>query len=92
MNKSVIIGFLLGAAANILGVVLAALILGSGTDVVYTLKAAIDQNFIGKLISLGAALNLFLFFFFIRKRRDDQAKGVLFFTIFAALGTFLLML
>ena len=91
MNKAFWIGFVLGAAVNAIGVVLAALILGKDFDLMFTLSRAFQVNFIGKLISLGAGLNLILFFYFIRKRCDDQAKGVLYLTIATAIGTFLLM-
>lgn len=91
MNKAFWIGFVLGGVVNALGVVLAALILGKDFDLMFTLSRAFQDNFIGKLISLGAGLNLILFFYFIRKRYDDQAKGVLYLTIATAIGTFLLM-
>jgi|SaaInl0LU_22_DNA_1037365.scaffolds.fasta_scaffold76957_2 hypothetical protein len=92
MNKSFWIGFVLGALANSLGVLLAAFIFGGDYNLTFTLGRAIEDNFIGKLVSLGAALNLILFFVFIRKRMDDHAKGVLYLTILVALGTFLLIL
>ncbi|AOR29071.1 hypothetical protein FORMB_20430 [Formosa sp. Hel1_33_131] len=44
----------------------------------------------GKLISLGAILNLICFFYFIRKRQDARAGGVLTATIIIALATFLI--
>jgi hypothetical protein len=46
----------------------------------------------GKLISLGAILNLICFFYFIRNKQDSRAGGVLAVTILIAITTFLIKL
>ena len=46
--------------------------------------------FLGKLISLGAILNVFVFFIFIKKNQDQRAKGILLLTIFLAIFTLIL--
>ena len=51
--------------------------------------AKVTENFIGKLISLGAILNLICFFYFIRKQKDSHAAGILIATILIAVGTFI---
>ncbi len=97
MNKKAIFqGFLVGLLANIIGVVTAAVVLGKlsgrSDNILKVLEVAQSENFLGKLISLGAILNLISFFYFIRKRQDARAGGVLAATILIALGTFLIRL
>ena len=54
------------------------------------LNFSLANDFFGKLISIGAILNLGAFFVFIRKREDEKAKGVLLITILIALVTFII--
>jgi len=56
------------------------------------LEAAHAEYFLGKLISLGAILNLICFFYFIRKKKDAFAAGVLIATLCMALITFIIKL
>ncbi|MDA9333811.1 hypothetical protein N9Q52_02040 [Polaribacter sp.] len=44
----------------------------------------------GKVLSLAAVSNLFVFFVFIKKKQDNRAKGVLLATILIALTTLVL--
>ncbi|OAD45321.1 hypothetical protein [Polaribacter atrinae] len=44
----------------------------------------------GKVLSLAAIPNLFVFFVFIKKKQDHKAKGVLLATILLALTTLVL--
>ena len=97
MNKKGIFqGLIVGLFANTIGLIIVALILNklSGrSDGIFTvLETAQSENFLGKLISLGAVLNLLSFFYFIRKRQDARAGGILIATILIALGTFLIKL
>lgn len=88
MKKDIFIGILVGLIANGIGLILTALLLGQGEDFTTVIKAAAKEGFLGKLISLGAILNLVAFFVFIRKRQDYRARGVLLITIFIAVFTF----
>ncbi|WP_223032820.1 hypothetical protein [Hanstruepera marina] len=88
MKKEILIGFLIGLIANAIGLYLAATFLGNGDDFTTVIKAAAAENFIGKLVSLGAVLNLLAFFVFIRKRQDYRARGVLLATVIVAVLTF----
>ena len=87
-KKNIIIGIVVGLIANALGLLLAATILGNGDGFIKVIKAAHAEGFLGKLISLGAILNLVAFFIFIKKKQDYRARGVLIITIFVALLTF----
>ncbi|MDA9126000.1 hypothetical protein N9J80_04385 [Flavobacteriaceae bacterium] len=95
MNKKKLFqGLVVGLLANIIGLITAAIVLGKlsglSDNILTVLESAQSENFLGKLISLGAILNLLSFFYFIRKRQDARAGGVLAATILIALLTFLI--
>lgn len=92
MKKELVIGILVGLVANAIGLFITAQFLGSGDDFTAVLKAAYTEGFLGKLISLGAVLNLIAFFVFIKKRQDYRARGVLLITVFIAVFTFVIKL
>jgi hypothetical protein len=92
MKKDIFIGMLVGFIANGIGLFLAATLLGNGDDFMTVIKAASEEGFLGKLISLGAVLNLIAFFIFIKKRQDYRARGVLLITLFVAVFTFVFKL
>lgn len=92
IKKDIFIGILVGLIANAIGLLLVATLLGKGDDFTTVIKAAAKEGFLGKLISLGAILNLVAFFIFIRKRQDYRARGVLLITIFIAVFTFVFKL
>ncbi len=91
IKKEVIIGIVVGLIANAIGLFLATLFLGDYGNFMDVIKSANAEGFLGKLISLGAILNLIAFFIFIRKKQDYRARGVLLVTIFVAIFTFILM-
>ena len=92
VKKEIIIGLFVGLIANSIGLFLAATILGNGDDFMTVIKAAAAEGFLGKLISLGAILNLAAFFIFIKKKQDYRARGVLLITVFVAIFTFVFKL
>jgi hypothetical protein len=55
-----------------------------------TLQNIRDGYLYGKILSLAAIPNLFVFFVFIKKKQDHKAKGVLLITILIALTTLIL--
>lgn len=89
IKKEVFIGVIVGVIANIMGLLLAATLLGRGDDVSLVIRAAYFEGFLGKLISIGAILNLIAFFIFIKKRQDYRARGVILATVFIAIITFI---
>jgi len=91
-KKDVFIGIFVGLIANAMGLFFAANLLGQGDDFMNVIKAAANEGFLGKLISLGAILNLVAFFVFIRKKQDYRARGVLLITVFIAVFTFVFKL
>lgn len=92
IKKDIFIGILVGLIANGIGLFVIATLLGQGDDFITVIKAAANEGFLGKLISLGAILNLIAFFIFIKKRQDYRARGVLLITIFIAIFTFVFKL
>lgn len=84
IKKEIIIGFLVGVIANVLGVILYILIF-SDLGIIETYNAAVEMERVGSILALGAILNLVAFFLFMRIRRDHRAKGVMISTILTAL-------
>lgn len=57
-----------------------------------TLEVLSTQKMYGKLLTLAAIPNLFVFFIFLKKKQDYRARGVLLATIVIAFTTFVLKL
>ena len=57
-----------------------------------TLRVMREQELYGKVLTLAAIPNLFVFFIFIKKKQDYRARGVLLATILIAFTTFVLKL
>ncbi len=89
-KKEVLKGVLFALLSSLSGLVLAILFLSENDSIIESLKNSYYENFLGKLISLGAILNVLVFFVFIKKNQDQRAKGVLLFTIFLAIFTIIL--
>lgn len=83
-KKEFSIGFIVGLIANVLGTLLY-IVLFSDLGIVETYRAAVAQEHVGSLLALGAILNLAAFFGFLKLRRDQRARGVLFATLLTAL-------
>lgn len=95
-KKPIITGVVIGLVSNAVGLFIVCLFTAKMSErsggVTAVLEAAISEDFIGKLISLGAILNLICFFYFIRKKKDGHAGGILIATILIAVGTFIIKL
>ena len=88
IKKEVAIGFTVGLIANVVGLFLAIQLFGNGQGIEITIKQAIANSFFGKLLSIGAILNLIAFFIFLKKKQDYKARGVLLATILVAIFSF----
>ncbi len=83
-KKEIAIGFIVGIIANTIGSLLYILLFSKfGISETYT--AAVEQGHVGSLLALGAILNLFAFFGFLKLKRDSRAKGVLMATLLTAM-------
>ena len=86
-NKDVIIGLVTGLLASCLGLIITLLIFGKGNSLFDSLQVAINNSVLTKLVSMGAILNLAVFFLFIQRKEDSKAKGVLIATVIVAVIT-----
>ena len=84
MRKEIIIGFVIGIIANISGSYLY-IFFFSKKDLEITLSMVQTQGITGSLIALGAILNLFVFFIFLKKKQYYRARGVVLATVLAAI-------
>lgn len=84
MKKEILIGIITGVIANTLGVILYILAFSDkGIDA--TLQQSLSDGFFGKIVTLGAVLNLVAFFLYIKKKQDYRARGVLLATVIIAI-------
>ena len=90
-NKNLFIGIISGILANFLGFIIVARLMlteeFSLINLTNVVKQLYDDGLLNKLISLGAFLNLLIFFFFIKTNNETKAAGVLISTIMIALLT-----
>ena len=90
-NRNLFIGIISGIIANFLGFIIVARLMlteeFSLINLTNVVKQLYDDGLLNKLISLGAILNLLIFFFFIKTNNDTKAAGVLISTIMIALLT-----
>ncbi len=84
IKKEVIIGMLIGLAANIAGSYLY-IYFFSDYNLEETIKNALLQDVFGNIIALGAILNLIVFFIFLKKNQFYRARGVVLATVIAAI-------
>ena len=84
IGKEVLIGFLIGLAANMSGSYLYVFFF-SKYDLETTIEIALEQDVLGNIIALGALLNLVVFFIFLKKNEYYKARGVIMATLIAAI-------
>ena len=83
--KEILIGLLIGLAANMAGTYLY-IFFFSKLSLTSTLQAALENDFLGSLIALGAIMNLIVFFILLKKNQYYRARGVVLATVIAALA------
>lgn len=76
-KKDLFLGFIIGILADAVGI-LAYILIFSAYSIKTTLLDAFYKGYLGKLILLGALLDLAVFFFFLRREENERAKGVLY--------------
>ena len=89
IKKDILIGVLISLFATAAGIFLY-LEYFSEYSMDETLRMISQGDLYGKVLSLAAIPNLFVFFIFIKKKQDHRAKGVLLTTILIALTTLIL--
>jgi len=89
-KKDIFFGLFSGFVANFLGMTITIIVLFQETNSSNIFKIINDSyidNSITKLISLGAILNLIVFFMFLKYDYEERAKGVLLATFIIAILT-----
>ena len=89
-NKEILIGFIIGLIANIIGVFISVMILFKELNFSKTfniINNSIENGFLTKLISLGAVINLISFFLLLKYDYVERSRGVLIATFFMAILT-----
>ena len=89
-KKEILVGIFSGFLANIAGTIVSVIILYQEikiSNILKILSDSISDNFITKLISLGALMNLIVFFVFLRYDYEEKARGVLIATFIIAILT-----
>jgi len=89
VKKEIAIGILISLFATIAGIFLYLEYL-SDFGFYKTIELIKEGKLYGKILSLAAIPNLFIFFVYIKKKQDYRAKGVLMATILIALTTLVL--
>ncbi len=83
IKKHVFVGFLIGLLTNLAGIFFY-ILLFSKMGLEETLKQSLQNDYLGKIIALGAILNFFPFFVFLKKNEIYKARGVLLATVLMA--------
>ena len=89
-KKEILLGTLSGFLANTAGTIFSVIILFQEiniSNISRIVSNSISDNFITKLISLGAVMNLIVFFVFLKYDYEEKARGVLFATFVIAILT-----
>ena len=89
LKKDILIGVLVSLFATLGGIFLY-LEYVSRFGFYETIEMIQEGKLYGKVLSLAAIPNLFVFFIFIKKKQDNKAKGVLITTLLIALTTLVL--
>jgi quinol-cytochrome oxidoreductase complex cytochrome b subunit len=86
-KKELFCGLLSGFLANLLGMIIVGIVLFQNFNILKIINDSISETFITKLISLGAIVNLIVFFIFLKYDYEERAKGVLLATFIIAILT-----
>lgn len=91
MKKSdLFIGFFMGIVATLLGTLVFLQIKMPKLVSIEGLSTIREQGIMGKLITLGAVINLLLFFILLKINKDLMARGLVLATIILAIITIFL--
>lgn len=84
--RDLIIGFAIGILASLIGSYLF-ITLVMKNDFVLGLNYIKSQGYLGKIITLGAILNVMVFFILLKFNKEIMARGVILATIILAILT-----
>jgi len=89
MKKDILIGILVALFATASGFFIYVQFI-SGLGFEETINFIRKGDLLGKILTLAAIPNLFVFFIFLKKKQDYRARGVLIMTIFTAVALLIL--
>lgn len=86
-KKEILFGFIIGCASVLVGIFIFDLGIGiyKGSSFSRIIERSFTTVVLDKRASIGVLLNLPLFYFFLNKKKDNYAKGVLFATLLVGL-------
>jgi|TARA_B110001450_G_C17338281_1_gene366394 hypothetical protein len=86
IKQEVLKGFIIGVFSSIIGVFICTIILSNvkHKSIIQTFNLFKAEGHLWMLLSLGAILNLLVFFLFLKKDLDYRARGVLLATMLVA--------
>ncbi len=78
-KKDIIKGFVIGVLVSTLGIALFTAYIGMklNLSLAETIDRGLSTKLLGKRASIGALLNLPVFYFFLSKKKDRIAQGIL---------------
>ena len=82
MNKDIVKGFFIGIVAPIAAFVVYVAFFTEDSDPICRYNEIIENGVLSEVISLSILINLLIFFMNIKTNRDEQARGILFATMF----------
>jgi hypothetical protein len=85
-RKQILIGFFFGLVSAIVGILLFDIAIGlyNGISISEVFDRSLSTKFLGKRVSIGALVNLPVFYFFLNKKKENHARGVLMATVMIA--------
>ena len=86
-KKAVIIGFLIGVITTFIGISIYTIIIGLTLDLTSQeiINRILSSGVLGKRASIGVLLNIPVFYYFINKKKEEHAKGVIIAIVLVAL-------
>ncbi|WP_452225117.1 hypothetical protein [Lacinutrix chionoecetis] len=86
-KKAIILGFFIGIITTIIGISIYTLIIGLRLDLSVhdIINKLLSTSVLGKRASIGILLNIPVFYYFLNKKKEDYAKGVLLAIVLVAL-------
>jgi len=87
MNKGVVIGFSIGIITTLVGIIIYTIGIGLKLDLSTQdiTNKIISTSVLGKRASIGVLLNLPVFYYFLHKKKEEYAKGVIIAIVLVAL-------
>lgn len=78
-KKDIIIGIIIGFVTTIIGIGIYAIYIGFSLNLTQEelISHTLSTRFLGKRASIGVLLNLPVFYYFLNKKKENTAKGVL---------------